>query len=57
MLGGGDVDNKELETLDLLHYNPFDVNGGVFGPPFPVVHNHLLCLAHIEGEFVVLASL
>ena len=23
--------------------------------PFPVVHSHLLCLAHVEGEIVVLA--
>ena len=26
----------------------------VLGPPFPVVHNHLLCLDHVEGEVVVL---
>ena len=30
---------KELETLDLLHYSPVDVNGGLFGPPFSVVHD------------------
>jgi hypothetical protein len=30
--------------------------GGLFGPPFPVIHDQLLFLAHIEGEFVVLAS-
>ena len=30
------MDTKELETLDWLHYSPVDVNGGVFGPPFPV---------------------
>ena len=46
------MDTKELEALDPLH---FDVNGGVFGPPFPVVHDQILCLAHIEGEVVVLA--
>ena len=51
----GDVDTKELEALNLLHYSPVDENGGVLGSPFPVVHNHLLCLAHIEGEVVVLA--
>ena len=28
---------------------------GVLGPLFPVVHNHLLCLDHVEGEVVVLA--
>ena len=49
------MDTKELETLDLLHYSPVDVNGDVFGPPFSVVHDQLLCLAHIEGEVVVLA--
>ena len=46
------VDPKELETLDLLHYSPADDNGG---PPFPVVHDQLLGLAHTEGEVVVLA--
>ena len=40
------VDTKELETLDMLHYSPVDV---------PVVHDNLLCFAHIEGEVVVLA--
>ena len=29
--------------------------GDVYGRPFPVVHNHLLCLDHFEGEFVILA--
>ena len=56
MIVCGDVDTKELETLDPLHYSPVDVNGGVFGPPFPVVHDQVLCLAHILGEVVVLAS-
>uniref|UniRef100_A0A4W5RW29 Coiled-coil serine-rich protein 1 n=1 Tax=Hucho hucho TaxID=62062 RepID=A0A4W5RW29_9TELE len=50
-----DVDTKELEALNLLHYSPVDENGGVLGPLFPVVHNHLLCLDHVEGEVVVLA--
>ena len=50
------MDTKELEALNLLHYSPVDENGGVLGLPFPVVHNHLLCLDHIEGEVVVLAS-
>ena len=45
----------DLETLNPLHYNPVDVNGGLFGPPFPVVHNQLFCLDHIEGEIVILA--
>jgi hypothetical protein len=49
------VVTKELEALDLLHYRPIDVNGGWSGPPFPVVHDQLLSLAHIEGEVVVLA--
>ena len=51
----GDVDTKELEVLNPLHYSPVDENGGVLGPPIPVVHNHLLCLDHIEGEVVILA--
>ena len=42
--------------LNTLHYSPVNVNGGLFGPPFPIVHDQLLCLAHIEGEVVVLAS-
>ena len=46
---------KELETLDPLHYSPVNVNECVFGPPFPVVHNQLLGLTHVEGEVVVLA--
>ena len=41
--------------LNLLHYSPVDENGGVLGPLFPVVHNNLLCLDHVEGEVVVLA--
>ena len=48
------MDNKELETLEPLQYIPVNVNGGLFGQPFPVVHDQLLCLAHIEGEVVVL---
>ena len=27
----------------------------MLGPPFPVVHNHLLCRDQVEGEVVVLA--
>ena len=38
------MDTKELEALDTVHYTPF-----------PIVHDQLLCLAHIEGEGVVLA--
>ena len=49
------MDTKELETLNTLHYSPVDVNGGLSGPLFPVVHDQLLCLAHIDGEVVVLA--
>ena len=44
-----------FEALNLLHYNPVDENGGVLGLPFPVIHNYLLCLDHVEGEVVVLA--
>ena len=49
------MDAKELEALNLIHYSPVDENGGVLGPPFPVVYNHLLCLGHDEGEVAVLA--
>ena len=51
-----DVDTEDLETLDPLHYGPIDVNGGFLGPPFPVLHNLLLCLADVEGEVAVLSS-
>jgi hypothetical protein len=51
----GDVDIKELEALNLLHYGPIDENRGVLIPLLPVVHNDLLCLDHVEGEVVVLA--
>ena len=44
----GDVDTKELEALNLRHYSPDNENGGVLGPPFPVVNNYFtdfsLCL-------------
>ena len=49
------MDTKELEALNLLHCSPVDENGGVLGPLFPVVLNHLLCLDHVEGEVVVLS--
>ena len=51
----GDVDTKELEALNLLNCSPVDENGGVLCPLFPVIHNHLLCLDHVEGEVVILA--
>ena len=44
-----DVDTKELEALNLLHYGPVNENGGVLSPPFPIVHNHLLGLGYVEG--------
>ena len=40
---------------DPLRFSPVDVNGGLFDPSFPIVHNQLLSLAHIEGEVTVLA--
>ena len=49
------MDTKELEALNLLHCSPFDETKGVLGPLFLVVHNHLLCLDHVEEEVVVLA--
>ena len=48
------MDANELEALNLLQYSPVDENGGVLGPPLPVVHNHLLCLHHVEREVVVI---
>ena len=30
--------------------SPVNVDGGVLGPPFPVVHDQLLCLAEVKGE-------
>ena len=51
----GDVDTKELEVLNLFHCSPVNENGSVLGPPFPIVHNHLLCLDQVEGEVDVLA--
>ena len=49
------MDTKELETLNPLYYSPVNVNRGLFGPPFPVVHDQPLCLAHVQEEVVVLA--
>jgi hypothetical protein len=51
---------RVLLVADLLcgstvNYSHIDVNERVLGPPFPVVHNQLLCLADVEGEVVVLA--
>jgi hypothetical protein len=34
----GEVDTKEFEALDLFHYSPIYVDGGVLAPPFPVVN-------------------
>ena len=48
------MDTKELETLNPLHYSHVDVK--VFGSSFLVVHDQLICLAHIEVEVVVLAT-
>ena len=47
------MDTGKLETLEPLQFSPVDVNGGLFGPPFLIVHDQLLCLAHVEGEDVV----
>jgi hypothetical protein len=49
------VDTKELEALNPLHYSPVDEDGGVLGPPLPVVYDYLLCIDHVEGEVVILA--
>ena len=47
--GACDVDAKELEALDPLHYSPVDVDGDVLSPLFLVVHNKLLGLTDVEG--------
>jgi hypothetical protein len=47
------VDTKKLEALNLFHYSHVYDNGGVLGPPFPVVQKYLLCLDHDEGEVVL----
>ena len=49
------MDNKELEALNLLHYSTVNENEAVLSAPFPAVHNHLLCLDHIDQLVVVLA--
>ncbi|CDQ91173.1 unnamed protein product [Oncorhynchus mykiss] len=51
--GSDATHTKELEALNLLHYSPVDQNGGVLGPPFPVVHNHVLCLYHAKPTAAV----
>ena len=45
--------NMKLSTCSNIA--PLIVNGGLFGPPFTVDHDQLFCVAHIEGEGVVLA--
>ena len=47
------MDTKELESLNLLHCSPVDENAGALNPLFPVVHNHLLRLDHVEGDVVL----
>ena len=49
------LDHVSLLVMWTPRCSPVDENGGVLCPLFPVVHNHLLCLDHIEGEVVVLA--
>ena len=50
------MDAKELEVLNQpAPLQPVDENGSVLGPPFSVVHKHLLCLDHVDGEVVILA--
>ena len=49
------MDTQELEVLDPPQLQPIVLDGVMIVPPFPVVHDQLLCLSHIEGEVVVLA--
>ena len=46
---------KELEALNLLHYSPIDVDGGVLNPLSPVVHDQTLGLTDVLEKVVVLA--
>ena len=48
-------ENLRNRWLTKYFFAPLYINGGLFSPHFPVVHDQLLCLAHIEGEVVVLA--
>ena len=44
--------NLKLSTCSTAAHQ---LEWGVLSPLFAVVHNHLLCLDHVEGEVVVLA--
>ena len=44
-----------LKLSKPLHNMSIDVNRGMLGSPFPVVHDQLLCLANVEGDVFVLA--
>jgi hypothetical protein len=50
------VYTEKHKALDPFHYSRVNVDGAVLGPPFPVVHDQLHCLADVEGEVVVLAT-
>jgi hypothetical protein len=39
-----------LDLLTRSNTGPINVDGGMLGPPFPVVHNQLLCLADVEVQ-------
>jgi hypothetical protein len=41
------VDTEELEAVDPLHYSPIDLDRGIFGPPFPVVHDKLTLMERL----------
>ena len=47
-----DVDTKELEALNLLHYNPVDENGVLFGSLFPIVHDQLFVLLTLRERLL-----
>jgi hypothetical protein len=48
------MDTKELE-FSTRSTTTLSVNGVMFGLPFIVVHDPLLCFAQVEGEVVFLA--
>jgi hypothetical protein len=51
-----DVDTKELEALDMFHNSPIDVDGGMLGLPFPVVHDQLFRLVDVVGCLIVFSD-
>src|SRR4029434_7322936 len=50
-----DVDPEEPEAADHFHCGTIDMQGCMLlHLPSPIVHNHLLCLADVEREAIIL---